>query len=155
MRDKWLVSLLIVALAVGMTPFVAASHGSYEQSEDVVNANWGPVRPTEPCTTGSPTNGIVGGNIFALPDGADEHSFRVNVSEALDIDPIFHRSSSAGCEDLGSGDAPLGFLGVDEAGDVPDGATHIEINYFAGTGTYTINIPDPLGDDNCEESPFC
>lgn len=162
MRSKLPAVVLLAVFLIASMPAVVANHGGYEQSGTAVVSLAG-LDPSAQdgagfnCDPSHPAQGV-GAQVFELdPEHADgDHSFVVDVTDlgTLDIDPVFYGpDAESDCANLGSGGAPLGFLGVDEAGTIPQNATHVKIVYWAGAGDYTILSPNP--DDTCSATPFC
>lgn len=160
MRRKTIAVAVAFSLLVAVAPAVLASHGHsqddpWTRSELVLTFAAG-AAPTDQCNEGAgpETGNGVTGRVWALPDGADDHRFNVSVEATLDVDVDFYEETDDGsCSHIGDG--PNGGLGFDEQGDVPAGATHAVIVYWAGAGSYVLQIPDPNPPQGCEISPFC
>lgn len=165
MTRHWLTVTIAASLIVGLgaaAGIVAASHGGTKEdpwSRDggVIVATTDVLSPQEPCNedSGIDTGNGVFGDVYALPDGADEHRFRLTMSATLGVDAVFFEETSDGCEELEVFLAPL-LIPLNEfsvSGEVPDGATHVVIDYWQGSGSYTLEVPDP--DPACEVTPFC
>lgn len=195
MRRTW--TLVMTAVTIAALSFTGPALGSHPEYTEEEGEQWireGIIPGTvplqtvqEPCNPDSgPTtgNGVVG-EVYALPDpgidgtGDGDHRFDFQVGETGAANLVWYDDSQGNCEQLAvRPDSQTTLcchtlltrattLTVSQGGVIPEGATHVVVDYGGGgstnacslcfgsaVGSYQLTLPVEAG-GSCDASPFC